>query len=217
MADSQAVEMRTTTCRPAARWRARLPVLGFTGLYLVALALAGRDAAPGQKIMYFGLMAIVVPALLAVDRRYPLGRALPWCFSLWGLAHLAGGLLPPPGSREGGDLLYSWWLLPGRLRYDQVVHAFGFGVTTWFCWRVVHGSLRAPDGTPPRPSVGVLGLCVAAGMGFGALNETVEFALTRFVTTSHVGDYENTGWDLVANLAGALVAAIWIRAAATQP
>ena len=25
-------------------------------------------------------------------------------------------------------------LIPGRLKYDRVVHAFGFGATTWVCW-----------------------------------------------------------------------------------
>jgi hypothetical protein len=47
-------------------------------------------------------------------------------------------------------------------------------------------------------------------MGFGALNEVVEFIATRFMETN-VGDYENTGWDLVANLAGAAIAAVGIR------
>jgi len=200
----------------AAGWRARIPVLVFTGLYLLSMAVAGRNAAAGQKMMYFGLVAVLVPLLLGVDRRHPLGPVLPWCFSVWGLAHLAGGLLPPPGSVDG-DLLYSWWLLPGRLRYDQIVHAYGFGITTWGCWQILRGSLRAPDGSPPRPTLGLLGLCVAAGIGFGALNETVEFITTRLVPETHIGDFENTGWDLVANLAGALVAAISIRAFATKP
>lgn len=199
--------------RSGARW----PVLGFTGLYVVAMGVFGRDAAWGQKVMYFGLMAILVPLLWVVDRRRPLGSLLPWSFSIWGLAHLAGGLLPPPASSaEDGELLYSWWMVPGRLRYDQVVHAFGFGVVTWFCWQMVRANLRSPDGAPPRPSIGLLGLCVAAGMGFGALNETVEFVTTRFVATTHIGDYENTGWDLVANLVGGLIAAISIRALASK-
>jgi len=43
-------------------------------------------------------------------------------------------------------------------------------------------------------------------MGLGALNEVVEFAATRLMPRTNVGGYENTGWDLVSNLAGCLIA-----------
>jgi hypothetical protein len=54
-------------------------------------------------------------------------------------------------------------------------------------------------------------ISVAAGMGFGAFNEMVEFIATRLLPETNIGDYENTGWDLVANFAGSLVAAALIR------
>ena len=49
-------------------------------------------------------------------------------------------------------------------------------------------------------------------MGFGALNELVEFVATLIVPETNVGGYLNTGWDLVANLFGATLVAklIWI-------
>ena len=43
-------------------------------------------------------------------------------------------------------------------------------------------------------------LCAAAGSGFGALNEVVEFIAVLTIPETNVGGYENTGWDLVANL-----------------
>ncbi len=62
-------------------------------------------------------------------------------------------------------------------------------------------------------------LCAAAGLGFGALNEVIEFAATLLVPETNVGGYLNTGWDLVANLFGATVAvaAIWISDRSTSP
>jgi hypothetical protein len=56
-------------------------------------------------------------------------------------------------------------------------------------------------------------LSAAAGLGFGALNEVVEFAATLLIPDTNVGGYRNTGWDLVANLFGATVAAtiIWLH------
>jgi hypothetical protein len=49
------------------------------------------------------------------------------------------------------------------------------------------------------------------GLGFGALNEMVEFLITRVVPDSNIGGFENAGWDLVANTIGAALAALWVR------
>lgn len=187
------------------------PVLAFTGLY-VALAAVGALAWGSRGLpLYLGVMAVLVPSLYLVDRRYPLTAPLLWTFSVWGLLHMAGGLLTLPNS--GSTLLYSWWLIPGCLRYDHLVHAYGFGITTWLCWHILKSALRLPDGSPELASPGILLVCVAAGMGFGALNEMVEFIATHLLPENSIGDYENTGWDLVANFAGVLVAAALIRRA----
>ncbi len=61
-------------------------------------------------------------------------------------------------------------------------------------------------------SLGALTLCVAAATGFGALNEVIEFAITLLVPENNVGGYVNTAMDLVYNLAGAVLAALWLRA-----
>ena len=54
-------------------------------------------------------------------------------------------------------------------------------------------------------------------MGFGALNEVVEFAATLSVPETNVGGYVNTGWDLVSNLVGCITAAILIRCLSPKP
>lgn len=192
------------------------PVFAFTGAYIaVFVAVALATATPGLPV-YLGLMAVLVPSLYLLHRHYPLGAALIWSFSAWGLLHMAGGLAPIPHgwSREGAhSVLYSWWLLPGYLKYDQMVHAYGFGITTWLCWHILKSALRSPDGSPLRPTFGVLIVCMAGGMGFGALNEVVEFIFTLVQPVTNVGDYTNIGWDLVANLVGSLVAVAVIRRA----
>jgi hypothetical protein len=48
-------------------------------------------------------------------------------------------------------------------------------------------------------------------MGFGALNEVIEFIAVLTIPHTNVGGYINTGWDLVFNLLGALTAAAAIR------
>ena len=91
------------------------------------------------------------------------------------------------------------------MKYDQLVHAYGFGVTTWVCWQALAVMLMSAGAKNVRPTFGMLVLAVAGGMGFGALNEVIEFFTTLMVPNTNVGGYINTGWDLVANLIGASV------------
>ena len=192
-----------------------LAVAGFTGLYTAVAAVAASSRGNSEFLLYIVVMLVLGAAALAVHVRVDLGLGLLWALSIWGLLHMAGGLVPVPESWPiNGDVrvLYSWWLVPGRLKYDQVVHAYGFGVTTCVCWRCLRSMLAARGSGPVRPTFGMLLLCAAAGMGFGALNEVVEFAATLLVPETNVGGYENTGWDLVANMVGSFTAAagIWL-------
>ncbi|MDZ4401818.1 DUF2238 domain-containing protein [Prosthecobacter sp.] len=191
-----------------------LPVFLFNGAY-IALAVAMSISRGNREfIFYIVVMLVLVAVMSLVHRRVKLTTGLLWAFSAWGLAHMAGGLCPlPAGWPYNGDhaVLYSWWIIPERLKYDQIVHAYGFGITTWLCWHILRNALRQPDGGPVHPTFGMLTLCAAAGMGFGALNEVIEFIAVLTIPNTNVGGYENTGWDLVANLVGTILAALAIR------
>ncbi|MFW5845946.1 MAG: DUF2238 domain-containing protein [Planctomycetota bacterium] len=169
----------------------------FNAAYIVAAAIGAWRSGNMEFVFYIVIMLVLIGAILAVHLRMGLHLATLWLLSVWGLAHMAGGLLA-----IGPDqVLYDWWLIPERLRYDQVVHAYGFGVTTWLCWQILRRHLP-----PQAPRFGALLLAAVAGCGFGAMNEVVEFIATRLVPETNVGGYTNTGWDLVANLVGCLLA-----------
>lgn len=191
-----------------------LPVFLFNAAY-VAAAVAGSVVQGNREfIFYIVVMLVLIGVMSVVHRKVRLTTPLLWAFSVWGLAHMAGGLCPlPAGWPYNGDqaVLYSLWLIPQQLKYDQIVHAYGFGVTTWLCWHILRNALRQPDGNTVRPTFGMLTLCAAAGMGFGALNEVIEFIAVLTIPNTNVGGYENTGWDLVSNLVGAAIAALIIR------
>ena len=178
-----------------------LAVAIFTGLYLAVSIVVAIGRGNKEFIFYVAVMVLLIALVWAVHRRVGLNTWTLWGLSLWGFLHMAGGLVP-----LGEDsVLYNWWLIPERLKYDQVVHAFGFGLTTWVCWQAMRRNLA-----DPRPRFGPLFLCVAAGMGFGAMNEIVEFIATLTMPETNVGGYINTGWDLVANAVGATAAALLI-------
>ncbi|HQZ26891.1 MAG: DUF2238 domain-containing protein [Verrucomicrobiales bacterium] len=188
-------------------------ILAFSALYLFLAAMFSLKSGNKEFIFYILVIAVQLSVLIAVHFRVGFSAGLLWCLSLWGLLHMAGGLIPIPDSwddRYGSGVLYNFWLIPERVKYDQIIHAFGFGVTTWLCWQALSTVSPYRDGRGLTPSPGLMVLCAAAGMGFGALNEVVEFIATLTLPETNVGGYENTGWDLVANLVGATIAALLI-------
>jgi hypothetical protein len=185
-----------------------LAVLVFTAIYVVGALVASIRLRNPEFVIYLIVMLVLIIVVTEVHLRTYLHIATRWSFSLWGLAHMAGGLLPIPEiwpRSEGPAVLYNLWVVPNLLKYDQIVHAFGSGVVTWGCWQALQGAFHCRGGMLDR-SFGLLSLCCAAGIGFGAANETLEFVATRMLPRTNVGDYANTGWDLISNLIGALFA-----------
>jgi uncharacterized membrane protein YjdF len=118
---------------------------------------------------------------------------------------MAGG-----GLTVGDGVLYSYVLLPlvgnGELvllKYDQLVHFFGFGVATLVLWHVLRRNFPALDGTKTIYAFAVLG-----SMGLGVLNELIEFTAVLAFPDTNVGGYFNTALDLAFNTLGALTAAV---------
>lgn len=205
---------RTVSGEPARRF-ALWPVASFTAAYLVVAVPVALARGNSEFLMYIVVMLVLVAVVWSVHRSVDLTGPALWALSLWGLAHMAGGLIVVPAAwpvEAQSRVLYSLWLIPERLKYDQVVHAYGFGVTTWICWQGMRAAIRRRGGRV-RPTVGLMVLAASAGMGLGAMNEIVEFAATLWIPETNVGGYTNTGWDLVANLAGCLTAAlaIWLH------
>jgi uncharacterized membrane protein YjdF len=189
-----------------------VPVGVFTVAYLLVATITAVARGNQEFVFYIVVVVLLIGAVLAVHWRVQLSQGALWALSIWGLAHMMGGLVAvPEGWPVNGEtrVLYSLWLIPGRLKYDHIVHAYGFGTTTWVCWQGLRSILRSYDANA-QPTLGLMVLSAAAGLGFGALNEVVEFAAVLLVPETNVGGYVNTGWDLVANSVGAILAAILI-------
>ena len=189
--------------RTDVRW-----VATFTAIYLVAAAATAVLRDNTEFLFYVAVMVLLIGLVWYVHRRVNLTAGALWGLSIWGLAHMLGGLVGvPEGWPINGDVrvLYSLWLIPEVVKYDHVVHAYGFGMTTWVCWQGLQAAFRSYE-ISVRPTVGLLSLAATAGMGYGALNEVIEFLATLLVPETNVGGYLNTGWDLMANLVGASVA-----------
>lgn len=189
-----------------------LAVAGFTVAYLLIATLGAFSTGSKEFLFYIVVMLVLMAAVWVVHRRVSLSKGALWALSIWGLLHMMGGLLTVPDSWSvAGDsrVLYNWWLITDFLKYDHVVHGYGFGITTWVCWQGLRSIIRRTGGSA-TPTFGQMVLCWAAGLGFGAVNEVIEFLAVLLVPNTNVGGYINTGWDLIANLTGATIVAALI-------
>ncbi|MBT8043424.1 MAG: DUF2238 domain-containing protein [Verrucomicrobiae bacterium] len=190
------------------------PLIVFSALYMLVSVVVAFMQRNTEFVFYIVVMGVLITSLVLVHKRVHFSNGILWGMSLWGFFHMAGGLVRVPEAltQDGSmPVLYSWWLIPGWLKYDQLVHAFGFGVTTWVCWQILRSNIEKQTGQTPAPTFGLCLLSAAGGMGFGALNEVVEFVATMTIPETNVGGYVNTGWDLVFNLLGCSVVALVIR------
>jgi hypothetical protein len=186
----------------------------FSALYMLIAILAAIGQGNIEFVFYIVVMVALITSLVLVHRQVHFTDGVLWGMSCWGMLHMAGGLVYVPESltQNGSQpVLYSWWIIRDWLKYDQIVHAYGFGITTWVCWQIMRSNIKKQTGENPEPTFGLCVLCATAGMGFGALNEVVEFIATLTIPETNVGDYNNTGWDLVYNLIGCGVVAFIIR------
>ncbi|CAN5452323.1 hypothetical protein BH18ACT16_BH18ACT16_01990 [soil metagenome] len=164
--------------------------------YLLAFVAFGLSSDRSQISFYAVFMVVAFALVVMTYSHFRLRPITLWGLTIWGFAHMAGGLLS-----IGGDVLYRFDLVPGVLRFDQVVHAFGFGFATAACWDVL-GEVVMHGRAVARSVLALLG-----GLGFGAINEAIEFLVTRIDPSSNVGGFVNTGFDLLFNTLGCALAA----------
>jgi len=160
-----------------------------------------------EFLIYVVVILVVAGLIAATFSRVRYAFVCLVGLAIWAVMHLAGG-----GIRVNDDVLYGLILIPisekySILRYDQVVHAFGFGVATLVMHQLLANLLPSKD--MKRFSVGLV--IVMAGCGLGALNENIEFLLTVLLPQTGVGGYENTSLDLCSNLFGAVCAYFLVR------
>ena len=166
-----------------------------------------------EFLIYVAVILVVAGLIAATFARVRYSFVCLVGLAIWAVLHLAGG-----GIRVNDDVLYGLILIPisekySILRYDQVVHAFGFGVATLVLYQLLANLLPSKD--MKRFSIGLV--TVMAGCGLGALNENIEFLLTVLLPQTGVGGYENTSLDLCSNLFGALCAYFLVRTGILSP
>ncbi len=183
--------------------RSEIAVALFTIGYIAGFTAWFFSIGNYEFIIYVITMLALMLLVGASLRRAEYPPAMLWALSVWGLAHMAGGGVP-----VGDSVLYNLRLIPiveterlFILKYDQLVHAYGFGVAAWL---LHHLLLRHFPGI--RGTATALVYPALASMGLGAVNEIIEFSAVLAVPDTNVGGYINTALDLCFNAMGAVVA-----------
>jgi uncharacterized membrane protein YjdF len=181
---------------------------GINAAYIAAFAMYYIAIRDYEFLWYIAVMIFFFGLIFSTVNRSHFSPLILWGLSLWGFMHMAGG-----GIKVGDGVLYSYQIFhivgSGEafvLKYDQVVHAFGFFMATL----VVLHLLRPYLNEKANWKV-VYPVAIAAGMGLGALNEIVEFIAVLSFPGTGVGGYYNTAIDLCANGIGATLAAVYHR------
>jgi len=175
-------------------------ILLFNVIYLIIFAILYASRANYEFLLYIGVLIFFIILVSIKQLKYNFPIYVLIGLSIWGLMHMCGGYL-----RVGDGVLYGYWLLP-FLRFDQFVHAFGFGFAALFCYYILKPNLSSKYS---RATIYIL--TVLMGMGLGALNEIVEFTAVLLMPQTGVGGYENTMWDIVFNTIGSIIAVTWLN------
>jgi len=173
--------------------------LAYTMLFGVYFLVSGNS-----EFFWYVLLLLVIIA--TIYRTLPLTRftpAMQLALSFWGLFHMMGG-----GLQINGEPLYRLVILPlfldGEMsffRFDQWVHFYGSVVGT-----IAVFFLLTSGANSSRRGRRTLFVTCLAGLGIGAFNETVEFIAFIYLPYTTVGDYTNTGLDLIFNAIGVITA-----------
>lgn len=196
--------------------KVRLPrsVILITVLYLVAATSAAITLQNWQFLKTYIPFLISTAILIAsLHRRVHFSHLLLWSLTIWGATHLAGGLvrIPETWNFQGTQPLLSSWLIMGTgLKYHYLTQTFGFGACTWLTWEALRASIQIRLGRKLYPSMGMIFLCVFAGMGLSATSEIIEFATLHPQLLNNPQEHSDTYWGLLASLTGCLSAGILI-------
>jgi uncharacterized membrane protein YjdF len=178
-------------------------MLYFTILYMVVFTVIALVNANYEFLYYTAFMLILIILVVFHYRRFELKTSTLFWLTLLGALHIFGGNVYIDSIR-----LYDFWLIPGILRYDNLVHIMGGLAATLVAYHLLY--YRFHDKILNDKFMLALILLLMA-CGVGAIYEVIELtAVLWFNAASKVGDYFNNAFDLLFNLIGAVVGCFYL-------
>ncbi|HLC89922.1 MAG TPA: hypothetical protein VJG65_03100 [Patescibacteria group bacterium] len=178
-------------------------ILIFTFAYLAAFTINGVWQANFEFLYYTFLIVALIYLIIRFNKFLHLAFFILFNLSILGFLNLLGGNLYLAGLR-----LYDFYLLPGLIRYDNFIHAYGTFIATLALYSLLFNFIN-PEIKKRYWLFAVILILMAIGLG--TIVELVEFlAVIFFNVAGKVGDYYNNTLDLVFNTLGSILATIII-------
>ena len=178
-------------------------ILIFTLAYLAAFTANAIFWVNFEFLYYTFLISVLIYLVVIIHKNLHLAFFILVNLSLLGFFHLLGGNFYFNGLR-----LYDFYFLPGIIRYDNFVHAYGTFIATVAFYSLLSNFISI-DLKKRYPIFALILILLAIGMG--TIVELVEFlAVVIFGVTEKVGDYFNNTLDLFFNTLGATLATVVI-------
>jgi len=111
-----------------------LALIGFSSLFI-----ARKNY---EFILYIAVIVFFLFLILFTNEKIGFSKTVLWGLTIWGILHMSGG-----GIMIGDHVLYAQVLIPFSdtyqiLKYDQLVHAYGFGLSTLVIYELLKPLLK---------------------------------------------------------------------------
>lgn len=177
-------------------------LLLINAIYMIPATYLFLQRSNMEFLGYLGIILILGAIVVPFQKKLNLENGDLWALSFFGFAHMMGGLI----LFSNGTNLYQQILIDivdngggyVILKMDQVIHCLGYGTLGFILFGVFNRKLQTNKNM-------ILFLAILVSVGFGALNEVIEFIVVLLTEFNGVGDLHNMGFDLIFNLTGAIV------------
>ena len=179
-------------------------IIAFSALYLVAGGIYFLRDFNNEFVIYVAVIVAIFTGVFSTLKSTQFPVWMLWLLSIWGLMHVAGGAVSTSDGVLFAYRIYPFLDLGGDfyiLKYDQVVHAYLYGLVALMAYH----TLRVPLQIKGRTALVVLAAAMIS-LGVSGLNEIMEFLIAVTLEENGVGGYENAMLDLIFNFSGAVVA-----------
>jgi putative membrane protein len=190
-------------CYNISMTKSLIPVISFSALYLTLGGIYFLRDLNLEFVIYVAVIVAIFAGVFATLRSTQFPVWMLWLLSIWGLMHVAGGAV-----QTVDGVLFAYKIYPFLdwggdfyiLKYDQVVHAYLYGLVAVMAYH----TLRVPLGIKGHTFLVALAATMIS-LGISGLNEIMEFLIAVSIERNGVGGYANAMIDLIFNLGGAVV------------
>lgn len=174
----------------------------FTALYLIFFVLVAFFHHNYEFMFYSFIIAVLIVFAIIYNKQLNLNILTIILLVILLMLHALGCNIYLSGAK-----LYDTWLMPGILKYDNIVHFFGGAVAAFlvYYWLVPNLSRSLL-----KNKIFLFIALIIAAMGLASFNELSEYSAVVLFNNTGVGDYKNNSLDFFFNFLGSSITLLYL-------